>query len=172
MGIDKEKESERFSDERCRVSHSSSWFRVVYMCSESKVFLHDKCLRSFGSDSKNLSFTVRQNSLFEGFLEFTRILSSNTISGFQSLQKMAQKKKIIYNFHLFFAMTVTLAPPLTESYSSWDNLRFWVELTSYLTNWQAVTCQVSGRDRPQDQTHELMQWPRSDSPLHFEMKNI
>jgi len=47
---------------------------------------------------------------------------------------MAQKKKIIYSFHLFFAMTVTLAPPLTESYSSWDNLRFWVELTSYLTN--------------------------------------
>ena len=53
MGINNERESERFSHQRRRMSQWSCWLWVVYMFPESKIFLLDESLRSFNLDEKN-----------------------------------------------------------------------------------------------------------------------
>jgi len=57
MGINKERESERFSHQRRRVSQWSCWLWIVYMFLESKIFLPDESLRGFNLDqTKNILF--------------------------------------------------------------------------------------------------------------------
>jgi len=50
IGINKERESERFSHQRCRTSQWNCWLWAVYMFPESKIFLPDENLRSFNLD--------------------------------------------------------------------------------------------------------------------------
>jgi hypothetical protein len=50
MGINKERESRRFSHQRRRTSQWSCWLWVVYMFLESKIFLPDENLQSFNLD--------------------------------------------------------------------------------------------------------------------------
>jgi len=118
MGIDKERESEGFSYHRRRVSHSSWWFRVVYMFSESKKLLSYKYSFSFKLDSKKTLFQSSQKFFFPEFWrshkssvfqsshkfcfsdDFTQILFFEVSK--KIAQKIAQKQKNSFILILFF----------------------------------------------------------------------
>jgi len=62
-GINKDKESERSSHQRRRVSQWSCWLWEVYIFPESKTFLSDESLRSFNLDQTKI--TLFQNYFAE-----------------------------------------------------------------------------------------------------------